>query len=74
MLLPLKLLNSSARQRLERIRREDALEMLDRKVVLESFSRRQNVYISKRHGLWDWNRDGIPGWLLPVLDDAGLLD
>ena len=48
--------------------------MLDRKIVLESFSRRQNVYISKCHGLWDWNRDGIPGWLLPVLDDAGLLD
>ena len=70
----LAFLNSSARLRLERIRREDALEMLDRKVVLESFSRRQNVYISKRHGLWDWNRDGIPGWLLPVLDDAGLLD
>ena len=74
MLLLLAFLNSSARLRLERIRREDALEMLDRKVVLESFSRRQNVYISKRHGLWDWNRDGIPGWLLPVLDDAGLLD
>ena len=70
----LAFLNYSARLRLERIRREDALEMLDRKVVLESFSRRQNVYISKRHGLWDWNRDGIPGWLLPVLDDAGLLD
>ena len=74
MLLLLAFLNSSARLRLERIRREDALEMLDRKVVLESFSRRQNVYISKRHGLWDWDRDGIPSWLLPVLDDAGLLD
>ncbi len=67
-------LNLTARQRLEKIRREDALEMVDRTVVIESFSRRQNVFISKRHGLWDWNRDGIPGWLLPVLRDAGLLD
>ena len=67
-------LNITARQRLEKIRREDALEMVDRTVVIESFSRRQNVFISKRHGLWDWNRDGIPGWLLPVLRDAGLLD
>ena len=67
-------LNLTARQRLEKIRREDALEMIDRTVVIESFSRRQNVFISKRHGLWDWNRDGIPGWLLPVLRDAGLLD
>ena len=67
-------LNITARQRLEKIRREDALEMVDRTVVIESFTRRQNVFISKRHGLWDWNRDGIPGWLLPVLRDAGLLD
>ena len=67
-------LTLTARQRLEKIRREDALEMVDRTVVIESFSRRQNVFISKRHGLWDWNRDGIPGWLLPVLRDAGLLD
>ena len=73
-LCSLHLLNFSARQRLERIRREDALEMIDRTVVLESFSRRQNVFISKRHGLWEWDRDGIPGWLLPVLRDAGLLD
>ena len=67
-------LNITARQRLEKIRREDALEMVDRTVVIESFSRRHNVFISKRHGLWDWNRGGIPGWLLPVLRDAGLLD
>jgi len=59
---------------LERIRREDALEQVDRTVVLESFSRRQNVFISKRHGLWDWSRDGILGWLLPQLRNAGLLD
>ena len=48
--------------------------MLDRTVVLESFSRRQNVFISKRHGLWDWSLDGIPGWLLPVLRESGLIE
>ena len=67
-------MTSSARQRLERIRREDALEAMDRAAVLAAYSQKESVYISKRHGIWDWNRDGIPGWLLPVLDDAGLLD
>ena len=69
-----RLLETTARHRLDRIRREDALEMLDRTVVLEAFSRRQNVFISKRHGLWDWGRDGIPGWLLPVLRESGLIE
>jgi len=67
-------LTSSARQRLERISREDALEAMDRAAVLAAYSQKESVYISKRHGIWDWNRDGIPGWLLPVLGDAGLLD
>ena len=60
-------------ERLRRIRREDALEALDRPAVLAAFSRKESIFISKRHGIWDWNRDGIPGWLLPVLIDAGLL-
>ena len=67
-------LRATVRHRLDRIRREDALEMLDRPEVLEFFSRRQNVFISKRHGLWDWSRDGIPGWLLPVLRESGLIE
>ena len=67
-------MTSLARQRLERIRREDALEAMDRAAVLAAYSQKESVYISKRHGIWDWNRDGIPGWLLLVLGDAGLLD
>ena len=47
---------------------------MDRAAVLAAYSQKESVYISKRHGIWDWNRDGIPGWLLPVLSDAGLLD
>ena len=66
-------LTPTPRDRLQRISREDALEELDRTVVLEAYTRRQSVCISKRHGVWDWDRDGIPGWLLPVLTDAGLL-
>jgi hypothetical protein len=50
------------------------LEDLDRTFVLEAFSRREDICISKRHGVWRWASDGIPGWLLPVLEDAGLLD
>lgn len=67
------LLTPTARDRLQRIRREDALEEMDRTFVLEAYSRHESVCISKRHGVWDWDRDGIPGWLLPVLSDAGLL-
>lgn len=63
----------SPRERLERIHREDALEAMDRTFVLEAFTRGESVCMSKRHGVWDWSRDGIPAWLLPVLIDAGLL-
>lgn len=66
-------MSPSARDRLQRIRREDALEEMDRTFVLEAFTRRERVCISKRHGVWDWDQDGIPAWLLPVLRDAGLL-
>ena len=66
-------MNLNPLERLRRIRREDALEAFDRAEVLAAFSRKDNIFISKRHGIWDWNRDGIPGWLLPVLRDAGLL-
>jgi len=65
---------ASSRSRLQRIQREDALEDLDRTFVLEAFSRKQDICISKRHGVWRWASDGIPGWLVPVLRDAGLLD
>tara|TARA_B100001939_G_scaffold146249_1_gene126744 strand:+ start:1712 stop:1939 length:228 start_codon:yes stop_codon:yes gene_type:complete len=65
--------DTDALSRLQRIRREDALEAMDRTAVLQAYSTGENIYISKRHGLWDWQRDGIPGWLLPELDDAGLL-
>lgn len=64
----------TTRERLQRIRREDALQDMERAFVLEAYSRREDVFISKRHGIWRWNQDGIPGWLLPVLEDAGLLD
>ncbi|MGC6482256.1 MAG: hypothetical protein ACON4T_01605 [Synechococcus sp.] len=66
-------MSPSARDRLQRIRREDALKDMDRTVVLEAYTRRECLWISKRHGVWNWDQDGIPGWLLPVLHDAGLL-
>ena len=66
-------MSPSARDRLQRIRREDALEEMDRTFVIEAFTRRERVCISKRHGVWDWDQDGIPEWLLPVLRDSGLL-
>ena len=66
-------MSPSARDRLQRIRREDALEEMDRTFVIEAFTRRERVCISKRHGVWDWDQYGIPAWLLPVLRDSGLL-
>ena len=65
--------DTNALSRLQRIRREDALEAMERGAVLQAYSAGETIFISKRHGLWDWQRDGIPGWLLPELDDAGLL-
>ena len=46
-------MSPSARDRLQRIRREDALEEMDRTFVIEAFTRRECVCISKRHGVWD---------------------
>ena len=70
---PRSLPDTDALSRLQRIRREDALEAMERRAVLQAYSAGETIFISKRHGLWDWQRDGIPGWLLPELDDAGLL-
>lgn len=70
---PQLLPDTDALSRLQRIRREDALEAMERRAVLQAYSAGETIFISKRHGLWDWQRDGIPGWLLPELDDAGLL-
>ena len=57
--------DTDALSRLQRIRREDALEAMDRGSVLQAYSAGEAIFISKRHGLWDWQRDGIPGWLRP---------
>ena len=70
---PQSLPDTDALSRLQRIRREDALEAMERRAVLQAYSAGETIFISKRHGLWNWQRDGIPGWLLPELDDAGLL-
>ena len=64
---------ADARQRLQRIRREDVLGDMERLAVIEAYLRREPVFLGKRYGLWDWNSDGIPLWLVPQLQDAGLL-
>jgi hypothetical protein len=66
-------MTSDPLERVKRIRREDALEGLDRPAVIQAFVQREPVFLGKRHGLWDWGRDGIPLWLVPELQDCGLL-
>ena len=47
------LLVRSPRERLERIHRKDALEVMDRIFVLEVFTRGESICMSRRHGVWD---------------------
>ena len=63
----------SAAQRLRQINREDALEQLDLRQLVESYLRREPVYLG-RGSYWNWDVDGIPAWLVPRFQDLNLLE
>lgn len=58
--------------RLRRISREDALEQVELATLAQAYRTGQPVYIG-RGDFWRWERDGIPGWLVPQLNDLGFL-
>lgn len=58
--------------RLRRISREDALEQVDLATLALAYLAGEPVFIG-RGDAWRWERDGIPGWLVPQLADLGFL-
>ncbi|MGC5197094.1 hypothetical protein [Aphanothece microscopica] len=52
--------------------REDALEQLDLSTVAQAYRSGEPVYLG-RGDFWKWENDGIPGWLIPQLQDLGFL-
>jgi hypothetical protein len=52
--------------------REDAMQQLDLATVAQAYRSGEPVYLG-RGDLWKWEQDGIPGWLIPQLQDLGFL-
>jgi hypothetical protein len=59
-------------QRARRMLREDALQQHDLGTLAQAYRAGQAVYLGNGD-FWRWERDGIPAWLVPRLDDLGFL-
>lgn len=59
-------------ERVRRAGREDALQGLDLSRVAQAYLAGEAVYLG-RGDFWKWEVDGIPGWLVPKLQDLGFL-
>ncbi|TVS03944.1 MAG: hypothetical protein EA413_09860 [Cyanobium sp. PLM2.Bin73] len=65
-------MTGNAAQRARRTLREAALQELDLGTLAQAYRVGQAVYLG--HGdFWAWERDGIPAWLVPQLEDLGFL-
>jgi hypothetical protein len=62
----------SPADRLRRSHREDALRHLDVATLALAYLANEPVVL-ERGDTWRWDRDGIPGWLVPLFHDSGLL-
>jgi hypothetical protein len=62
----------SPAERVRRVSREDALQALDLATLAQAYLSGEAVYLG-RGDFWKWEQDGIPGWLVPQLDDLGFL-
>ncbi|SBO42268.1 hypothetical protein [Cyanobium sp. NIES-981] len=62
----------AAADRLRRVSREDALQALDLALIAQAYRAGEAVYLG-RGDFWRWDQDGIPGWLVPQLEDLGFL-
>jgi hypothetical protein len=70
--LPIAGKAASPSERLRRISREDALQAIEPATLAAAFRQGQPVYLG-RGQWWTWQRDGIPVWLVPLLQDLGFL-
>lgn len=59
-------------QRMRRIGQQDALRELDPALLLQCYGEQRPVYLG-RGRWWRWERDGIPQWLVPQLQELGFL-
>jgi hypothetical protein len=65
----------SGRTPAERIRRDkrvEALQAIDRATLAQAYAAGEAVHIG-RNDFWRWEKDGIPSWLIPCLEDLQLL-
>ena len=67
--LPPRLLAS---RRLRRASRGDTLANVPTAELARSYLVGEDVYLGQGRW-WRWKRDGVPGWLVPFLEEAGLL-
>lgn len=58
--------------RLRRLRREEALERVGLTRLAQAYLADQPVPLGGGDS-WRWDRDGIPGWLVPQFRDLGFL-
>lgn len=65
-------MSPSSADRARRVSREDALQDLDLATLAQAYHAREAVYLG-RGEFWRWEQDGIPGWLVPQLQDLGFL-
>lgn len=63
----------SAAARLRQVNREDALQQFELTTLVQAYLARDPVYLG-RGAYWNWDRDGIPNWLVPRFQDLNLLE
>jgi hypothetical protein len=59
-------------ERLRRVGLQDALQELDPAELARAYREQRPVYLGRGHW-WRWERDGIPPWLVPPLQELGFL-
>jgi hypothetical protein len=65
-------MTGNAAQRARRTLREDALQERGLGTLAQAYRAGQAVYLGQGD-FWRWDRDGIPAWLVPQLEDLGFL-
>ena len=60
-----------ASRRLWRASRGDSLANLPLAELAQAYLTGEDVYLGQGRW-WRWQRDGIPGWLAPFLEESGL--
>ena len=61
-----------ASRRLGRASRGDSLANFSAADLARAYCTGEDVYLGQGRW-WRWNRDGVPAWLAPFLEETGLL-